>query len=302
MIENFRFNQHITLHDLFHANLTQIFMKQFQLLLSTFLLTFSFGFIGHLQAQCTPDQTATSVGFYPDTFASGLTGLPYDFTMSAVLPKDTTVDLPFVGQTTFSFCSFEIDTVFLPDGLTYDCDAMDCVWNIDHSAGIINRGCIRVQGTPLSPTVDDSITVVIRITPGYIDSMRNNICNTDSLRDDLGVLWGTVSALLVQQARFKMVISPQSSIIPDLASFVHLQVSPNPVVGESQISYTLPEAEEVTISIYNSVGTQIKTLQSEVVSGNQQVALNSQNLAPGLYFVRMQVGTRGQAVRKFVVK
>ncbi|MEZ4685117.1 MAG: hypothetical protein R3B47_03360 [Bacteroidia bacterium] len=49
----------------------------------------------------------------------------------------------------------------------------------------------------------DSIDVVIKITPGYVDTMNNYFCDTDSLRNELGVFWPTVECSCYPECRIQ---------------------------------------------------------------------------------------------------
>lgn len=273
-------------------------MKKLQLFLAALVLIFaseaSF-------AQCTPDPNAMTVGFYPDTFPDGEVGVAYTAEMSAVLPLDTTVTLPVVGSLTISFCAFEIDTIFLPDGLSYACDDPDCKWEIDHT-GTINRGCIAISGNPNEPVMGDSIDVVIKITPGYIDSANNFFCNTDSLRTELGLFWPTVEALLTQTAKFKMAISPNTANEPNLGESLQVGLYPNPAKDFTQFEYNLADRKEVNIRLMDVTGRNLQTVFSGISQGYQRHEINTSSLTPGIYLIHMNVEGEGTLTRKLTIQ
>lgn len=273
-------------------------MKKLQLLLAILVLIFasqaSF-------AQCTPDPTAMTVGFYPDTFPDGEVGTVYSAEMSAVLPLDTTVTLPVVGTLTISFCAFEVDTIFLPDGLSYACNEPGCRWSIDH-AGVINRGCIAISGTPNETVMGDSIDVVIKITPGYVDTMNNYFCDTDSLRTELGLFWPTVEALLTQTAKFKMAISSNTSTEPSLEENLQVGLYPNPANDFTQFEYNLADRKEVNIRLMDATGRSLQTVFSGSSQGYQRHEINTSSLTPGIYLIHMNVEGEGTLTRKLTIQ
>ena len=68
-------------------------------------------------------------------------------------------------------------------------------------------------------------------------------------------------------------------------------IYPNPFNPSTTIAYQLPEAEFVTVTIYNTTGKLISTLVHEQkAAGSYQVDWEPQALASGIYLVRIQAG------------
>jgi photosystem II stability/assembly factor-like uncharacterized protein len=66
---------------------------------------------------------------------------------------------------------------------------------------------------------------------------------------------------------------------------------PNPVSQSTTFSYTLKESGQVTIEIYDSFGKLVaETFNANQKKGEQKVTWNTENLASGLYFYRIQAG------------
>jgi hypothetical protein len=77
-----------------------------------------------------------------------------------------------------------------------------------------------------------------------------------------------------------------------------LTVSPNPTSGMLTINVDLPENEEITVEVYNSMGQKVVDVVSGSVSaGSYQVDLS--NNGQGIYYVRMTV--RGIVIDKKVI-
>jgi plastocyanin len=67
---------------------------------------------------------------------------------------------------------------------------------------------------------------------------------------------------------------------------------PNPFNPTTTISFSLPQATHVSLTIYNLIGQEAEILVDEDrPTGNYSVVWNSGNLASGVYFYRLQTGT-----------
>ena len=59
----------------------------------------------------------------------------------------------------------------------------------------------------------------------------------------------------------------------------------------TEIEYTLPKAEHVTLTIYDVLGQEVETLVNEEQNvGRYQVQFNGSRLASGVYFYRLVAG------------
>ena len=75
------------------------------------------------------------------------------------------------------------------------------------------------------------------------------------------------------------------------SNFVLYQNYPNPFNPSTKIRYSLPQTSHVKLTLYNVLGVQILTLiDSEQTVGNHEIELNGNNLASGVYFIKMNAG------------
>jgi spore coat protein A, manganese oxidase len=67
---------------------------------------------------------------------------------------------------------------------------------------------------------------------------------------------------------------------------------PNPFNPTTQIKFALPEDTHVMMTLYNSVGQNVKTiLDADAPAGYHVVALDAKNLASGVYYYRLHAGS-----------
>ena len=67
---------------------------------------------------------------------------------------------------------------------------------------------------------------------------------------------------------------------------------PNPFNPSTTIQFSLPQAGDVTLKIYNLLGEEVKTLVDEYKEiGKHSVQFNASQLASGIYFYRIQAGS-----------
>ena len=86
--------------------------------------------------------------------------------------------------------------------------------------------------------------------------------------------------------------------INDLALADMINVSPNPTNGPVNISVNLPENEEVSIAIFNTMGQQIAEVANGKVT-NGSFSVNLQGNTNGMYYVKMNL--KGTIVTKKII-
>lgn len=78
---------------------------------------------------------------------------------------------------------------------------------------------------------------------------------------------------------------------------------PNPVQDEATIRYTLPTTAEVTLSVYNVLGQQVKTLvDASKAPGQHRVQMDVSDMSSGVYFYRLNAGQYNKSRKMTVVK
>ena len=106
--------------------------------------------------------------------------------------------------------------------------------------------------------------------------------------DGSEMIWGTVNA------------TPVENIV---TSYTLSQNFPNPFNSETSFTYAIPEAQHVTLAIYNLLGQEIATL----VNGRMEAGIHTTNwsaegLAAGVYMYTLSAGEFSQTNKMLYLK
>lgn len=265
------------------------------------VLTIFVGLSFHAQAQCDPDTTTSGVpALYPDTLASGMVGVAYSQTITVVIPQDTTVDIGF--PFTLDICSLVLDSIVgLPTGLTFSCNTSNCVWEVDHTMGVINRGCVQISGIPTDTVFNDTISVFATVNPGQYNA------TTDSCEalDPSSIPPGLTQVEYRPRFRVERDTTAWNTGIEDYnLQELGVKVYPNPTQGQATLSYTLPERTQVAVRLTDILGRQVQlfSLGSQSV-GAHELEVGDEELPKGLYFLSLDLGEGANIqTRKLIIE
>jgi hypothetical protein len=89
--------------------------------------------------------------------------------------------------------------------------------------------------------------------------------------------------------------------VDDPSAAIGLTVHPNPLNQKSVIDFSLSAAGNVKLSLINTLGKNIQTIaDARFGSGNHQVELNAENLAQGIYLLKIEITGNGLTTSKMV--
>ena len=113
-----------------------------------------------------------------------------------------------------------------------------------------------------------------------------------------GGLW---PALYVSEQTSTPIAGGPSDELP--SDFALQPAYPNPFNPSTRIEYSLPEASQVQLSVYNALGRRVKTLVARrQPAGHHQVIFRAGDLSSGLYYYRLRAGSYHQVRAVTLVK
>lgn len=96
-------------------------------------------------------------------------------------------------------------------------------------------------------------------------------------------------------------INEEGGVVPN--KFVLGQNYPNPFNPATKISFSLPQAGNVKMSVYDVLGNEIAVLVNEVKpAGNYSVTFEGTGLSSGIYFYKIESGDFSQTKKMLLVK
>lgn len=188
---------------------------------------------------------------------------------------------------------------------------------------------IYTEAEPLTQIFDTDIFVTSRATSSNSWAAIKNVTDDDDMAfrtympdvvksvDDIALLrmlgtgLGTVTSLLPKPVA-QLIYNSQSSIDFGTTAVVGVEeeqnyafamssISPNPVSGSAQVSFTLDNASTVSIDVYNMLGANVGTVApQQLPAGVHGMNVDASTLSAGTYNVALVVnGTR--MMKPFVV-
>jgi len=114
-----------------------------------------------------------------------------------------------------------------------------------------------------------------------------SICGVHYLRAKNSQVTGpiTASESSMHYTKFKHHLGVTEPVPGEGEAFL---VYPNPArFGLFKISYNLPETTELTVSLYNVIGMEVKKLQFDLLKESGTIEIDTQDVRTGVYFVEI---------------
>ena len=97
-----------------------------------------------------------------------------------------------------------------------------------------------------------------------------------------------------------------TSITKDIKSpnsYILAQNYPNPFNPTTEISYSLPSASNVKLTVFNTLGQEVRVLEYGFKNaGNYNINFNASNLPSGIYFYKLEAGRFSQVKKMILIK
>lgn len=108
--------------------------------------------------------------------------------------------------------------------------------------------------------------------------------------------------VFMDETFLKPVGVPEVYQVPGADQKINVDIYPNPVQGEANISYELPGNSTVTINVHDVTGRIVKHYElSKQPKGNNNFSFDCDDLNSGVYILNLQAGNSSQNA-KFIVK
>lgn len=204
-----------------------------------------------------------------------------------------------------SACNLDVDYSYIRGG--------EVSINNTSSYNSLNYGEHNLCTGPLFAGTDTGMENYLRLAPGSpcINAGTPDAAGLSLLPYDLAGNWRIWDGR-IDMGCYEFGSEPwvaiDDPVLPVPDQFVLMQNYPNPFNPSTTISYILPEASEITLSVYNLKGQLVRTLvEGFKPSGLHQVVwdgkdkLNRQ-ASSGVYFIRLQSGKTSKTRKMLLMK
>jgi hypothetical protein len=229
---------------------------------------------GGLFAQCTPNGSITSPGFYPlpsNPLPGGTVGTPYSQVITINVPADTTVDLSgLIGfpvppvTATINFLS--LGTV---NGLPAGISSASNPGTGQLPGG--TSGCIDISGTPTT-------------SGQYVF----NIPTTLNIQVPAGVpIIGGTPQNIPGQVPYNMEVTGATYVLPEPSDLV--SIFPNPITNFAYLHLNLQGSEKVNIDLFDMNGKHVYHTDHAELATSQYLRIWMQDMPAGMYVCKVQI-------------
>jgi hypothetical protein len=224
-------------------------------------------------AQCVPDTSITTSGYYPDS-ATGLphavVGVPYSTDIQVLVPATYTI---------FDIDSVVLDSVGgLPPGFVTSCTPSSC-----HLLPLAN-GCMLISGPAFSAASAGSVFPLTIYLTGYLSFL------------------GSPVPAQHQTVGFYSIVVDQPSGIAALngSAFSVTQNAPNPFSGLTKLEVTCATAEDLRITVSTILGSRVESRTVSTRPGQNEILFHAHDFTPGVYLYTVSNGT-ATVTRRMIV-
>jgi len=160
--------------------------------------------------------------------------------------------------------------------------------------GLLNNLGIDPQDLALYFAIEQGDTIAFDttgISNTVVDSVRNRIFSNVAHFSSLAIAQNPDA-----------VSAPEEDIVVPSSSTLY-PAYPNPFNPSTNIKYSLHNAAETHISVYNTMGQLVATLVDGYrYAGNHQITFNGSDLSSGIYFIKMSTGEFAQTRKLILMK
>jgi hypothetical protein len=112
-----------------------------------------------------------------------------------------------------------------------------------------------------------------------------------------------VTMLNEAETKFNDFITPVEKIVNIPADYELYQNYPNPFNPSTNIKFSIPKSDFVTLNVYNLLGQKVATLvENELTAGTYNVKFDANNLNSGIYFYELRTSSYSVSRKMLLVK
>jgi len=112
-----------------------------------------------------------------------------------------------------------------------------------------------------------------------------------------------VTMLNEAETKFNDFITPVEKIVNIPADYELYQNYPNPFNPSTNIKFSIPKSDFVTLNVYNLLGQKVATLvENELTAGTYNVKFDANNLNSGIYFYELRTNSYSVSRKMLLVK
>ena len=224
-------------------------------------------------AQCSPDESYTSPGVYPDSATNlplDTAGIPYNVVVTVVIPTDTVV--PIIGTVVID--SIGVTNIAgLPTNFT---KPNNSVYQNGFWAGG-TKGCILIQGMANDTQIGTYNLVV------SVQAWSNGLILAEYTID-----------------YYKIIVTHSVGVSDfDKVEFAVTQNTPNPFSEKTEINFTAPSSDVYNFTVYNLLGEVISNQTVKAKVGENKIEYNAHNIPAGVYMYKL--GNKSNTITKRMI-
>ncbi|MBO6585002.1 MAG: T9SS type A sorting domain-containing protein [Gracilimonas sp.] len=206
---------------------------------------------------------------------------------------------PFTINATMNLGA-EAEQINLPDTLSM---VSNKLWGFhtETTSAFNAEVCFSLQQIDLS-NID---TALLSIAKRESDQSEWNLLSSSLTDNQESICASGITSFsdftIVERPQQNTNVSTEDENLPH--SFTLKNAYPNPFNPTTTISYSIPEAGDVRLTVYNLVGQKISTLVNERQSaGSYQIDFDAGQLSSGIYFYRLEAGGQVRVKKMTLLK
>ncbi|MCE5250286.1 T9SS type A sorting domain-containing protein [bacterium] len=163
-------------------------------------------------------------------------------------------------------------------------------------------GYFAFAGAPAKTAEDSGIAVFLTTGSAYDGFYCDNNIEGKEVDGKIPRINGT---WYLAEDSFKGIITNAPTAVDENApaAFTVKQNSPNPFNPSTTISFTIPEAGNVSVDVFNVAGQKIDTIASEFMSaGSHSITWNASGFSAGVYFYTVKSGEFSRTMKMTLLK